>query len=298
MSQTHEPAPCQTSSSVLKQRLIEQSASALRSGALQPIETGEHRMCSGGVNFQVRIARNLRLKARDHTIRRQIEGPDYDPFLPPETELHLARLTPTHSAILNKFNVLKHHILIITDAFVEQEQLLDQADFEALRCCMNVGPGLGFYNGGKIAGASQRHKHLQWAPLPSELQETGWPIEALFIGLPSGASIQQIPGLQWPHAFTWLDHPADAWWTQYRGMAEMLGIARVEDSATSRQLRPYNLIMTKLWMLVVPRSCEHWESVSMNALGFAGSLFVRDEQQLALVEDAGPMECLKAVAGF
>jgi len=37
---------------------------------------------------------------------------------------------------------------------------------------------------------------------------------------------------------------------------------------------PYNLLATRRWMLVVPRRQERYEKISVNALGFAGSLFV------------------------
>jgi ATP adenylyltransferase len=50
-------------------------------------------------------------------------------------------------------------------------------------------------------------------------------------------------------------------------------------------------------MLAVPRAREKFEGISVNALGFAGSLFVRDEAEAARVRATGPM-VLAAVAGF
>jgi len=50
-------------------------------------------------------------------------------------------------------------------------------------------------------------------------------------------------------------------------------------------------------MLAVPRRSERFGSVSVNALGFAGSLFVRDQAELAMIRSAGPMRVLAAVAG-
>ena len=40
-------------------------------------------------------------------------------------------------------------------------------------------------------------------------------------------------------------------------------------------------------MLLVPRRREKWEVVSVNALGYAGSLFVRDSGQLEEEESSG-----------
>ncbi|MFN2646613.1 MAG: phosphorylase, partial [Burkholderiales bacterium] len=62
-----------------------------------------------------------------------------------------------------------------------------------------------------------------------------------------------------------------------------------------RQSAPYNLLATRRWMLLVPRGCERYESISVNALGFAGSLFVRSDVELERVRDAGPMAVLRAV---
>jgi ATP adenylyltransferase len=49
-------------------------------------------------------------------------------------------------------------------------------------------------------------------------------------------------------------------------------------------------------MLLVPRSEERVEGVSINALGFAGSLFVRDAAQMQVIERLGPMAALQRVA--
>jgi ATP adenylyltransferase len=62
-----------------------------------------------------------------------------------------------------------------------------------------------------------------------------------------------------------------------------------------RQSAPYNLLFSKQWMWLVPRSREHYQDISVNALGFAGSLFVRDSKQLDLVRNVGPMAMLSAV---
>jgi ATP adenylyltransferase len=49
-------------------------------------------------------------------------------------------------------------------------------------------------------------------------------------------------------------------------------------------------------MLAVPRVRECYGTVSVNALGFAGSLFVKDTEQLETIRAAGPMNVLKRVA--
>jgi ATP adenylyltransferase len=60
----------------------------------------------------------------------------------------------------------------------------------------------------------------------------------------------------------------------------------------THQDAPYNLLVTRRWMLAVPRGASHVEGVAVNALGFAGSLFVRDDAQRRVVETLGPMKLL------
>jgi ATP adenylyltransferase len=59
--------------------------------------------------------------------------------------------------------------------------------------------------------------------------------------------------------------------------------------------RPYNLLLTREWMLFVPRARESWQGVSVNALGFAGTLLLRDADALERVRAAGPMAVLSHV---
>jgi ATP adenylyltransferase (5'',5''''''-P-1,P-4-tetraphosphate phosphorylase II) len=49
-------------------------------------------------------------------------------------------------------------------AFEEQLLPLARSDFAALAELMLEAGGIGLYNGGTAAGASQRHKHVQWMP--------------------------------------------------------------------------------------------------------------------------------------
>ena len=63
----------------------------------------------------------------------------------------------------------------------------------------------------------------------------------------------------------------------------------------SLQSGPYNLLLTRRWMLLVPRSQEFVVGASVNALGFAGALLVRDEEQKRRLLEIGPLESLARV---
>ncbi len=143
----------------------ERSAQAERVGALRSIPTSFELVEDGetGVEFVVRMVDHLGQK-REAASEQQRTGAN--PFLPYNRELFVADLSETHLCLLNKYNVLDHHLLIVTRSFEEQESLLTLEDFEALWLCMAEREGLGFYNAGAEAGASQPHKHLQLVSVP------------------------------------------------------------------------------------------------------------------------------------
>ena len=299
----------------LRAAIGRQTAHALACGALHPIETAHTFIDDGGVRFAVRVAANLARKeaarTTPHTLREQ---PPRNPFLPYEPDLFVADLSPTHVALLNKFNVIDQHLLIVTRRYAPQEALLDAADFAALIMALREIDGLGFYNGGAAAGASQPHKHLQIVPLPlaGDLPHDSphdmpreAPIEALLGGAQAvhGARpIAIVPGLAFRHAFVRLDpgsgSPGAAAQLAlgcYRALLDAAGVPAVDVGGVAHQGAPYNLLVTRRWMLVVPRSVECVEGISVNALGFAGSFFVRDAAQLQTLARLGPMAALARV---
>jgi ATP adenylyltransferase len=163
--------------------------------------------------------------------------------------------------------------------------------------------GLGFYNSGPVAGASQPHKHLQIVPVPIASEGPAIPMEPLLTTAGAEGAIEDIPGLPFVHAFSRhgpslsnLSAAADILHQRYLGMLKVLGLTTSDPGGRLRTPRPYNLLVTRWWMLLVPRSREHFDSISVNALGFAGSLFVRDGEQMEKIGRHGPMTVLRAVA--
>jgi len=61
-----------------------------------------------------------------------------NPFLPYEEALWVRHLSPTHTLLLNKFNVVAHHLICVTREFEQQTQPLTAADFEATWTAMQV----------------------------------------------------------------------------------------------------------------------------------------------------------------
>ncbi|MBN3766950.1 DUF4922 domain-containing protein [Burkholderia sp. Ac-20365] len=276
-----------------------QTEHALRCGALQPIDTVQTVIESVGVRFVVRQVSSLTRKEQQREQARKLQTQDRpaaNPFLPYEPDLFVADISDTHLALLNKFNVIDHHLLIVTRDFQRQEALLTLADFEALMACMREFDGIGFYNGGPEAGASQPHKHLQIVPLPlGDPADAAVPVEHLL----AQACVEghRVPGFPFRHAFARiaLDRAdaAHAALSCYRTLLDSAGLGAIDVDGESCQASPYNLLVTRRWMLVVPRSAERVDGISVNALGYAGSLFVRDAVHRALIERLGPMTVLQ-----
>jgi ATP adenylyltransferase len=271
---------------------------ALASGAQRPIETHKTYIEDGGVRFVVRVVSSLAHKEA-------VRSAPANPFLPYEPDLFVADISDTHLCLLNKFNVIEQHLLIVTRAFEHQECLLTLADFEALATCLVEYQGLGFYNGGTVAGASQAHKHLQLVPLPLAASGPSIPIEPLLDRARDATGIGTLPGFAFRHAFARLapahtGQPPRALAVRahalYRELLAAAGLHVVEVAGEARQSAPYNLLMTGEWMLLVPRARECFDSISLNALAFAGSLFVKNDAQLELIRRGGPMTVLGAVA--
>lgn len=282
--------------------ILRQTEHALRRGALRPIETTQALIDEGGVRFIVRQVSSLARKEQTRQERnvKSGEGSVVNPFLPYDPDLFVADISDTHVALLNKFNVIDHHLLIVTRRFEPQEALLDPADFAALTACMAEFDGLGFYNGGAQAGASQQHKHLQIVPLPLGASGLPLPVESVLASASMEGPIGTLPGLAFRHAFAHLDEPgpgaSHAAFDRYRALLESLGLEAIEVNGELHQSAPYNLLVAPRWMLLVPRSAECVEGISVNALGFAGSLFVRDTAQMQVIRRLGPMTVLQRVA--
>jgi sulfate adenylyltransferase (ADP) / ATP adenylyltransferase len=277
-----------------------QTEYALQCGALLSIPTEFEFVEQDGVRFLVRILSNLNRKkaAKEKEEKKSaISGEEFNPFLPYEEDLFVADISNTHVCILNKFNVVDDHLLIITRSFEEQESLLTWEDFTATWACLADFNGLVFYNSGRTAGASQRHKHLQLVPLPLAASGAQIPIEPLLSLGHFQDCIKTLPKLPFLHAFApldpnWVQSPftaGEATLKLYRSLLEAVGL-------DTMPLGAYNLLMTREWMLIVPRSHEHFHTISVNSLGFAGALLVRNAAEMQLLKHEGPMTILKSVA--
>jgi ATP adenylyltransferase len=274
----------------LWQLVKERTEQALRSGAQIPIPTATELIADGDVSFLVREAQSVWPSA----------APGTNPFLPPDPALVVAELGPSHWAVLNRFSVLPEHLLLVTQQFEEQESLLTLEDFRAAWSCLWQKEVLVFYNSGAEAGASQRHKHLQAVPLPLAPSGPRIPLEPMLDRVVFDGQVSRAPGIPFAHGLAKLDpgwteeeavHGSHALYQQLLGALNLLG----PPQGPARPA-PHNVLLTREWLLIVPRSRERFETISINALGFAGQFLVKDQDERNRLVEFGLLRALSQVA--
>jgi sulfate adenylyltransferase (ADP) / ATP adenylyltransferase len=284
------------------QKTLDVTRSALESGALQSIPTHYEWVEDQGVKFLVRVVDNIRRKVAAKKADRE-KGPDFNPFLPYEEELYICDLSPNHVCILNKFNVVEHHLLIITRHFEAQETVLTLGDFAALWQVMHEIDGLAFYNGGRLAGASQPHKHLQVVPLPF-VPEMRLPIEPVIQAALPKTGVGRVPELPFDHAIVAMDWNqatnatigAQLLHDRYQQLLQAVGFESTDGQTAELASGAYNLLATRDWLFLVPRLLEETDGIGINSLGFAGALLVKDDAKLQQLKAIAPLHLLQKVA--
>lgn len=289
------------------QAVDERSAGARASGDLLPIQAEETVLEEAGLRFIVRWVSSLAVKdaakdAAKDPAKVMLPGgprdPDFNPFLSPDPALTVGPVGDHHVAILNKFPVCDRHLVLARRSFEEQLIPLALIDFAALAQVMGEYGGLGFYNGGAPAGASQRHKHVQWIPAA----DGNATMQLLAAGLPGDVpeqAVAQHPALKMQHCCvrvnnlpgTPLEVAARSMHAAFMRACDALGL-----SPNPAGLLPsFNLLTGDGWLMLVPRSREHFEEVSINALSYGGTLYVRRPEQVEAIRAAGPLQVLAAV---
>ena len=279
----------------LWQRAQAAQAHALATGALKPIPAVRETVEESGIVFVVwRLAAAETVLPGEGTADAKPAYSDSgpDPFLPYDPGVFVAGISATHVCLLNKYNILDDHLLLVTRAFEHQNTWLTLADFEAVAMCMAEFDGLAFYNGGKTAGASQRHKHVQYVPFPLGEHDADLPISPALATARWADGIGRVAAFPFAHALGRLERstgetPAQAAERMLALYWKLLAASGIQRGTGSEQTRPYNLLATREWMMIVPRSRESYAGISVNALGYAGSLLVRNEAQLRLLRETG-----------
>ncbi|MEB3224250.1 MAG: DUF4922 domain-containing protein [Synechococcus sp.] len=263
-------------------------------GALHSLSTAQEIIVDHGIPFVVRILEHL---ARKENYQAKQAQAKVNPFLPYDQDLFVCDLTPHHVCLLNKFNVVDHHILIITREFQPQETWLTAADFTALAHCLQRLNGLAFYNAGAIAGASQPHKHLQLIPFQANHETFSVPIDAMLQGIENSPKPRQIQLFPFVHGIIPLPENYDGQ-LLFECYCSLLRFLKLIEGPfqPGPQTQAYNLLVTRRWMLLVQRAQDQYAKIPVNSLGFAGALLVRNQTQLTFLKQLTPLQLLSKVA--
>ena len=271
----------------------EQAGLAKQKGALFPLETTERAHEDQGYCFRL-LTIGAMSEPQLAALIQAFASPTC-PFCPPlDSNLALGKTRTDHQVILNKFPVLESHLLAISSQHEDQENYLGPEDFAAAAEVLGEGDGLIFFNAGRHAGASQPHKHVQ-------IVRTGQlPLNAWLARGPSGR--HRLP---YRHALAPLDAAAfqegaagPVLFATYARLLTESGVATTTVQPGIIQEAPYNLLLTRQWMIIVPRTTERAAmDIPVNALGFAGIILLRDASQEQLVCSQGALSLL-AATGF
>lgn len=242
----------------------EVAKNALLDGSLLPISTEPRLLTQNGVDYF------LHLKNHNSKIKFEPKPKGFNPFLPYEPSMYVCDTGAEHVCLLNKFPVLSPHLLICSNEFIEQTTPLTEADFNAWIYGLNDEDALGFYNGGKIAGASQPHRHMQ-------LVKTQIPLQQSIIE-------NQLAFSHKYYQYTTLD-PQQLNHDYLAGMKEL-------KLFHPTSCKPYNLLLGLNWMLIIPRISNNIEGVFANGINYSGHFLLGSESQITWLEEYGVMNFL------
>ncbi|OAP65495.1 hypothetical protein AYL99_01467 [Fonsecaea erecta] len=234
-----------------------------------------------GFGFEFRICPELALKpaTADATNNAAFEQlPKYGPgsdLVDADPGLVVTKVQGTHLLVLNRFAVFRPQYLILTlDSFRRQTEDLDKTDLAAAWLVLHHLSHEHFvmFNCGNEAGCSRSHKHMQVIPC-SDGFELFPDLETLD---PEGIAFSYFVQRLQPEVqetldsllpvYQWLRHEAHAVWRTC--------------SEDTLDYFPHNMVLTKRWMMVIPRRKVAVQGASANAAGMMGMVWVTNTQQV------------------
>ncbi|ROS01568.1 ATP adenylyltransferase [Sinobacterium caligoides] len=275
----------------MSDRVKESVAYARHHKALKTIATAGAMAQSDGLPVLIRVCKQQRQRSSSTGVE------SGNPFLPYDEGLCVGDISATHVCLLNKYNVMPRHVLMVAKHEEAQAMPLTPADFHAF--CFTIGAlgGLGFYNSSAQAGASVNHKHLQLIASPLgdhgdfpflNILEKYGPVEGIdcVAELPFDNLVVRLPKM------ATVAERAKSAYQLYLRMVARLGLICDINGA----LPPYNLLINRDWLWLVPRTTAEVEGIGINALGYAGAILLTDRGQLQTLKRIGVSALLRQAA--
>jgi len=298
---------------------------ALQSGDLLFFSSTTTKHAEFDIEFEIRVCPALQKKPKtqpetpvDGPTQDQIKGGN-DPFSPPyNPNLHIGNLRDeeTHDeyiVLLNKYSVVPQHFIIASKEFQPQSSPLTPTDlvtiFRLLLAARQARQNFfAFYNCGENSGASQPHKHVQFFPLvggsfpPVERLARGAKLEVLerpfsLTRLPYANHVRRLPSDIALYEMEQLEMTLSQAFMQLLDL--VVSTIRHDPSYPPGKLS-YNVWMTQEHLHLIPRRHDAYTLsqggvVSVNSLGFAGMLLVKNEEELEAVKREGVGKILRGV---
>jgi ATP adenylyltransferase len=280
---------CQLNRDNIRPRVEQSFEHAVASSELQTIATVGAMAQSTGLPIMARLRKRPPPKSKKKKLK--------NPFLPYNPSLYVGDISSSHICLLNKFNVMPRHLLMVAREEEDQSMPLTPADFFSLSFMLAHVGGLAFYNSSELSGASVNHKHLQIISSPLA-DKASFPFETILNDSLLGDTIGCIEGFPFPHLAVRIPatgsvlERANFAYQNYLRMVARLGL--IVD--LKGWLPPYNLLMCKNWLWLVPRKQPSVEGIAINALAYAGAVLFDDRKQLQQLAEMGFSDLLQRAA--
>eukprot|EP00792_Barthelona_sp_PAP020_P012376 TRINITY_DN701_c0_g1_i1.p1 TRINITY_DN701_c0_g1~~TRINITY_DN701_c0_g1_i1.p1 ORF type:complete len:323 (+),score=80.29 TRINITY_DN701_c0_g1_i1:347-1315(+) len=240
-----------------------------------------------------------------------------DPFTDSHTELYLETLNEDYYLTLNKYPAVEGHGLMVTHKFIPQFLPLDYKELYLMFEVTKRNNCFTFINIGRNSGASQPHRHMQVLPLPfgdmlpelplDLIARTSFQEERVFeisifnfkhkcVSI-SSLNFEEIFEL-YLEAMKQLDLPFRDYYKPFldviyedinNPLIDIYSLENVE------KIPSYNVIFTKEFLLIVPRKQSYYESIPINSIPFAGSIFVHYAEDTEVFKKKQPIELFENV---
>lgn len=214
--------------------------------------------------------------AKDESQHQRRDGSDIS-----TVGFEIGEASSTHFLVANKFCWARPHLMLVTsDGYQRQYDALDLDDFKSAWLLLSTMDNdyVAFYNCGQDGGCSRLHKHLQLIPTPKNLF-------ASFLD----SKDNEEPKVSFEWFYRRLDPQnttPDTILKVYNSLLEQatkIGKDRAENAATAlpNAACPHNFILTKRWMVVLPRRrAAINKEAGVNAIGMLGYIVVATQGEI------------------
>ncbi|KAJ5507663.1 hypothetical protein N7527_009806 [Penicillium freii] len=193
-------------------------------------------------------------------------------------DICITTVNETHYLVINKFPVFRPMLLLLTvDSYRRQPEPLVLEDLEAAWI---------------LAGSSREHKHLQVIPAPGKRE--GY--DEAFKLFPDDDTAPKT-GPSFVHFLKRFEDLPEGCVKNGEHLLEiyqrLLQQARGALVLPTKVVPcPHNFVLTRRWMMVIPRRAKEFHGITANAPGMMGSIYIWNHDQLDAWKEIGPMKVL------